>query len=787
MSTEFSLERDYQKLKRPFEIKQFEFDIEEFINKKQAERWQKFGEFIQKERDRKSVVCNPVRQSKDGVNCPNGNIQTHQASSATPVVDPKPPVKLSAADDNVCQSEQDSVTGPDSDFQSHQASLVTPLSDIKPSAHACLQKFDSMSPMPEDNDESAGYDNVSQSDQSQSVEDPAELQSYQTAKFEDAAYAHGLSSEFSTFILGEAQPGPDFRPNIHEGIANANSFEAGRESMSTTYPVHQLPAHDDGSVGNGYVPIFRADYNHLNCGQFDFGYMSFCQSDSCFLSYDQCNPGHVPMDKVYQGYLFFGGQFDHRYVSMMQHGRDYGSFGQFDRGYLPFGQFEHGFLSSVGQAGYCMDRDFRLSDEEFLIFGQSVNVSPTFDGSDQGLSASGRLSHAILTFGRSDVTLPTFHGFSPDALTSVRISCDYPSFDRFGYDLHSFGWFGHICLPFEHAGHDLLHIGPADRGYTSFGYSEHDNPHVPCITRKPVEVTSIFNNGVNVSKPVCSDGRSPQHIDGKFASFVSTELGNPTVSYPLVQFAHSGLNSLIASTVHYGQHPACLSPLEGKSSLYADFETPHPVETYEPRSSETNAPFLADLHIWTHTVGNLLHLLTTEAILSKATATTIPMFRSETRTALKPPLDISGFVHRSNLCSNSRGHVGHPYYGYFPWPIDNYCIQPKGGYSDMTNSDMTELPVTSMDDEKSSLNLFCEENVQLHRSMSAFGVLHMCFVLPVSDASRLLDLLRELVLATPVCMTGRSWIRGRYTCGPRGRLSYRGLRPAGRCRSRKLT
>ena len=90
---------------------------------------------------RKSAVCNPVRQSKeDDVNCPNGNLQTQQASSATPVIDPKPPVKLSAADDNISQSEQDSFTGPDSDFQSHQASLATLVSDIKPSAHACLQK-----------------------------------------------------------------------------------------------------------------------------------------------------------------------------------------------------------------------------------------------------------------------------------------------------------------------------------------------------------------------------------------------------------------------------------------------------------------------------------------------------------------------------------------------------------------------------------------------------------------------------------------------------------------------
>ena len=99
-----------------------------------------------------------------------------------------------------------------------------------------LAKIDSMSPMPEDNDESGGHDKVSQSDQSPNVVDPAELQSYQTANFEDAAYAHGLSSEFSTLIWGEAQPGPDFRPNIYKGIANADGFEACRESMSTTYP-----------------------------------------------------------------------------------------------------------------------------------------------------------------------------------------------------------------------------------------------------------------------------------------------------------------------------------------------------------------------------------------------------------------------------------------------------------------------------------------------------------------------------------------------------------------------
>ena len=52
------------------------------------------------------------------------------------------------------------------------------------------------------------------------------------------------------------------------------------------------------------------------------------------------------------------------------------------------------------------------------------------------------------------------------------------------------------------------------------------------------------------------------------------------------------------------------------------------------------------------------------------------------------------------------------------------------------NLDMTELPVTSMD-EKYDLNLFCEQNVQLHvhRSMSAFDVLQMCLVLPVSTPS----------------------------------------------------
>ena len=80
-----------------------------------------------------------------------------------------------------------------------------------------------------------------------------------------------------------------------------------------------------------------------------------------------------------------------------------------------------------------------------------------------------------------------------------------------------------------------------------------------------------------------------------------TELGNPTLSYPLGQFAYSGLHSLITSTVHHGRHAACFSPLEGKSSLNANFETPHPVETYEPRFSETNAPFPADLHILAHT------------------------------------------------------------------------------------------------------------------------------------------------------------------------------------------
>ena len=221
------------------------------------------------------------------------------------MIDPKPPVKLSAVDDNICQSEQDSVTGLDGDFQSHQASLATPVSDIKPSAHACLQKLDSMSPMPEDNDESGGHDKVSKSDQSPSVVDPAELQPYQTANFEDAAYAHGLFSEFSTFIWG--------RRSLVQ-ISGQISMKALRMPIVLRLDVKvRLPLTlcisyllmTTGLSPMAMCPHFAlSDYNHLNCGQFDLGYMSFGQSDGCFLPYDQFDPGHAPMDKVYQGYLF---------------------------------------------------------------------------------------------------------------------------------------------------------------------------------------------------------------------------------------------------------------------------------------------------------------------------------------------------------------------------------------------------------------------------------------------------------------------------------------------------
>ena len=685
----------------------------------------------------------------------------------------KPPIKISDADDNVCQPNQDeNCFSQYGDSQSYQnpvcRSLETNVFDrITTPDDAChpvgVNLFPNENYLKQNDpplvtcrpDESHGCIADSQRGLTTSVS----LSTTSCGTISEAASCVSTTSikdnenwenaKHSLVFPFDQHAGPDDRTVIDESesvaldeIASLNSetsaWNPGFAQTDSSHAIvmstiletsYQEPVvHSDsgfarmiqskpgflhyGRSDHGYVPMLRADHGHLFCGEFNHNFRPYGQSDL----------GNDRMVRAYKSYPSWG-QIDHGYMPLLW----------YDRTYLPFSQLER----------------------VYPLFGQSVLTI-------------GRTNHDFLTFRRPDCVSAVFDECSHD----VWLDHDYPNVSRSDFDYLTLDWSDRVSPVFGRSDYDFSPMGPIDRGYTSFDRSE--NGCLPFVTGKSYEGFIDSNVEFNVLRFEFSDHQSgPNNTGGKFECLDATKLGSLPLIYPHGQLANFELDSL-AKTEEHGESVAGSTLLDDASSLNVDFGTFHSVEAYEPCFSETDAT--PSPHFLKPTAQKRTELLTNQSyvmtFLSDAT-TTVSIFRLDTCNLLRPHFgDNFGLVYIFGRFINSDAQVAYSHHSFVPWLVGDHC-----------NGDLDHLAF-GPEGEKPMLGRVCGENVE-QRSASASSVLQRHVGLTLPCIVQFLELLHQAVLSLKLGMTSCLCNVALFVYRSEWCPSYRGLHPE-RHKTRKL-